>query len=668
MKLNILPHFLYIFVLIFIVYSNTFSSPWQFDDYPNIIANKNTQLNDLSFKNIKKSFYHDFNHSFARAIPRFSLALNWYFGKDKVFGYHLINTIIHCISSCALFLLIYHLIGIVYPNKKGKYDIAILATLFWALHPIQITAVTYIVQRMASMVTMFYILSMLFYVYGRKSLNRKDKHQYSNFILSAVFFICAMFSKQNAVMLPISILLLEIIVFKNKWILQNKCKFCKILFVLLAGFLFIIICFHSDWFYDLFFYDYRPFNSLQRFLTQFRVLILYLSLIVFPITSRFSIEHYFNHSTSLLEPLSTLFCFCIIIMLLITAYYSRKKYPLLCLALFFYFINHVVESGFFGLELAFEHRNYLPSIFLFIPIVFLLYSLIDKTKKVRLVVSFLICSIIIILGISTYNRNYVWNGLGSIWRDALTNSPEAGRVLYNYATLDLVVKGKHNDALKCLFASSNMAWHGNNNNKAVPFSRISSLLKSRGKHKEALDYARKAVVSKPESENFIQDLLLLQLWHKLWDASDFTSTLLLDFDKTNPEFLNLKGFVLLKNDNPQMALRFFKKGLNNDPLNENSLINTGYTLNKLGNHKQAEIVLNIARSYYPKNIEILFQLLNNSFDYNTHLSNYYCNLIIKKFTFVQINNVFEIRQTNPLVLKLNNTVLVDFITKNLSGL
>lgn len=666
MKKKITLPFFFIILLIFMVYSNTFFSSWQFDDYPNILNNRSTYLNEFTIEKLRKSFSSDSDQSLLRAIPRFSFAINWYFGQDKVFGYHLVNIIIHCISSCALFLLIYHLIGTVYPQKKGKYDIAILSTLFWALHPIQIQAVTYIVQRMASMVAMFYILSMLFYVYGRKSFTTKAKFKYHFFILSIIFFVCAMFSKQNAAILPVSILMLEIIIFQNKWILKNQYRLCKVLFILFSCLLIFLIYFYPDLFFKLFLYEHRPFNSIQRCLTEFRVLVFYLSLIFFPITSRFSIEHYFHHSTSLFEPLSTLFCFLIIIILLSIGYYSRKKYPLLSFALLFYFLNHIIESSFIGLELAFEHRNYLPSIFLFIPIIIFMHSLISKNKKLEFVLSFLLCFLIIILGISTYSRNFVWRSLGGLWGDALSKSPESGRVLFNYTTLNLVVDGKHNDALKYFLASSNMGWHRNNRNKAVPFSKISRLLKSRGKYKSALDYARKAVVNDPESGRYMQDLLLLQIRNELWYAADLTSEILLGFDQSNADLLNYRGFVLLKRGDPQKALYYFRKSLNNDWLNKKSLVYIGYTLNILENYRQAGIVLNIANAYYPENADILYQLLNNSLDNKNEHSNYYCALILKKFTFVQIQNEMKNRQTNPFALRLNNTALIDCIIDNLS--
>ncbi len=58
------------------------------------------------------------------------------------------------------------------PNLTGRfrgdeYFIAALAATFWAVNPIQTQAVTYIVQRMASMAAMFYIIGIFCYLRAR---------------------------------------------------------------------------------------------------------------------------------------------------------------------------------------------------------------------------------------------------------------------------------------------------------------------------------------------------------------------------------------------------------------------------------------------------------------------------------------------------------------------
>ena len=90
-----------------------------------------------------------------RPVVRLSLALNYYFSKRNVFGYHVTNLLIHFVSAFALFLFIYHALRRS-PALKEKYGphaylMALLASVLWAINPIQTQAVTYVVQRMASM-------------------------------------------------------------------------------------------------------------------------------------------------------------------------------------------------------------------------------------------------------------------------------------------------------------------------------------------------------------------------------------------------------------------------------------------------------------------------------------------------------------------------------------
>ena len=112
----------------------------------------------------------------------------------------------------------------------------------------------------------------------------------------------------------------------------------------------------------------RPFTPFERLLTQPGVLLFYLSLLLYPSPARLSIDHSFPLSTSLLQPWTTLPAILAVAGLIVLGIASRKRWPLLSLAILFYFINHAVESSFIPLELVFEHRNYLPSFFLFLPV------------------------------------------------------------------------------------------------------------------------------------------------------------------------------------------------------------------------------------------------------------------------------------------------------------
>ncbi len=109
-------------------------------------------------------------------------------------------------------------------------------------------------------------------------------------------------------------------------------------------------------------YSSRHFTMLERLLTETRIVVWYLSLLLWPAPSRMSIEHDVELSTSLLNPLTTLpaMIFLGVLCWLILRY--RRRYPLLSYGGAWFFLNLVIESTVVPLELIFEHRLYLPSV------------------------------------------------------------------------------------------------------------------------------------------------------------------------------------------------------------------------------------------------------------------------------------------------------------------
>jgi len=125
-------------IILLAVYSNSFDCSWQFDDEPNITDNSNIHLRKITWQGIKHSLFSDPNNpNFPyRPVAGFTFALNHYFGGLDVFGYHLVNLIIHWLSAIFLFLFIYHTLNL--PKLKDKYaehayNLALLATVLWAI-------------------------------------------------------------------------------------------------------------------------------------------------------------------------------------------------------------------------------------------------------------------------------------------------------------------------------------------------------------------------------------------------------------------------------------------------------------------------------------------------------------------------------------------------------
>ena len=113
----------------------------------------------------------------------------------------------------------------------------------------------------------------------------------------------------------------------------------------------------------------------ERLLTEQRVVLYYLSLIVYPNLKRFTINHDFSISEGWLTPLTTLLSGIIIVGLVFLAWRKRKDFPFLSWAILWYFTTLLVESSVFNLEIIFEHRAYLPSMMVFPLIAFGIISI-----------------------------------------------------------------------------------------------------------------------------------------------------------------------------------------------------------------------------------------------------------------------------------------------------
>jgi len=171
----------------------------------------------------------------------------------------------------------------------------------------------------------------------------------------------------------------------------------------------------------------RDFTLGQRLLTEPRVIVFYLMLLFFPSHSLLSLTHDVPISTGLLSPPATLFSMIIIACLIGLAIVSLKRYPLFSWAVFFFFLNHVIEGSIFPIELVYEHRNYVPSMFLFLPVALVLMH--GYRKYGKLVAAVAGCILIFFIT-NTYQQNAVWKTDLTLWQDTVEKSPDP-RSMFN---------------------------------------------------------------------------------------------------------------------------------------------------------------------------------------------------------------------------------------------
>jgi hypothetical protein len=159
-------------LLILITYSHSLHSPFVFDDIEHVASNPAIQISDLTFKNLRQAAVE--SPLSARPITYITFAINYFFHGHEVYGYRLLNMAIHLLNGLFLFFFLTNTFKL--PLLQGKikqpFWVAYLATLIWIVHPLQTQSVTYIMQRMNSLATLFYMLAFLCYIKARLSTNK----------------------------------------------------------------------------------------------------------------------------------------------------------------------------------------------------------------------------------------------------------------------------------------------------------------------------------------------------------------------------------------------------------------------------------------------------------------------------------------------------------------
>ncbi len=440
-----LATFVAIFIVLIITYSNSFHNAWHFDDHANIVNNHHIHIKSFSWDEIKNSFFGLKQERLSRPLAYFSLAINYYLGGTNVFGYHVVNFIIHYLAAVFLFLFVFNMLKTPVLREKYKhiaYPVALLATLFWSMNPIQVSSVTYIVQRMSSMAGLFYVMSMFFYLKGRTTRYPQSVYFY---VLSGLAGLAAVLSKENAVMLPVAIMLLDLFFIQGitKESIRKLIKFIifPLMVILIAGLI------YTGGFSGLVSgYEIRDFTLMQRLLTEPRVIIFYISLLFFPLTSRLALLYDVDISRSLIEPWTTMPAIILILLAVGFSIFFAKRHTLISFCIIFFFLNHLIEASFLNLELIYEHRNYIPSMLIFLPAALFAVTAIDRGKRFTQIIAIVVVAALLIgLGGLTYRRNSIFFDAFTLWPDNIKKYPLLSRPHFELGTAYLNSKDQQRD-------------------------------------------------------------------------------------------------------------------------------------------------------------------------------------------------------------------------------
>ncbi len=423
------------------------------DDFPNIVQNQRLQVDTISVESLRQAALSSDSGTLKRPLSMLSFWANYYVSGLDPFYFKLTNLLIHLVNGLGLYWLTILLLAHrgTAASAKTTQDhlrfVAVATAGLWLLHPLNLTGVLYVVQRMASLAATFMIFGLICYVSGRRRLARGERGFPLILLGLFGFGALAVLSKENGALLPLYMGIIEFTLFRFADLAPRDRKRLRLFFLLTLAVPAVLaaafIASHPHWLASQ--YQVRDFTLTERLLTEARVLWLYLRWLIVPTASSLGLFHDdIAVSHGLLDPLTTLISIVALVSATAAAVVLRKRFPWLAFAVFWFLGGHVLESSFIGLGLVFEHRNYLP---IYGPVLAAVYALASALREARPHVRYgLPAALALALTIVTAERAEDWRSTDALAAALVRHHPDSPLANYE-AGMALGARALKNPAL-----------------------------------------------------------------------------------------------------------------------------------------------------------------------------------------------------------------------------
>jgi tetratricopeptide (TPR) repeat protein len=528
-----------------LLYWKSMGVPWYYDDYNNIVQNELIRDFDGALHNLFGN----------RGLAYITFAINYSLGELSVFGYHLANLAVHIIASFIVYLLLHHL------YEESPWP-AVFGALIFLAHPLQTQAVTYIVQRMASLAALFYLAAVLFYVKARKEYKGRScffsqRHVFFYVVALLLGFASAL-TKENAATLPLALVLVDSALFKGeKFLTKEKIRYL-LPFVAIPVFLVLQQLFLPgstlEQTQEKIFYLTADDGSIslnfveageiriRALFTQFGILWEYVRLFLLPYGQ--TLEYGYPLVASVVN-LNCLLGLAAILSALVFAFWIRKTNCLITLGIFWFFTTISTEATIVTLDPKYEHRLYLPMLGLILLVIDPFFRYIRGSIRYPLLIGMLV-----ILSYLTFARNALWASPIEFWSDNVRKAP------HSY----------------------------------IPKSHLATALADAGRYGEALPLQQEVVNALPNQKHFNN---LGRIYLQLGDTANAKAIFAqLVASKPGESEINLNySIVLGEAGDFSQALVYGQKAAAAAPNNDRVLTNLGIAYARLGDSDKAEDAL-----------------------------------------------------------------------------
>jgi hypothetical protein len=426
-----------ILLIVSLAYLPGLRGPFVLDDAENISRDPAIAMKELGWEGIRNALGSDARGPLKRPLASLTFAMNYYWagGFDATWYFKVTNLVIHSINT--LLVLRVALLLLSSPRLREtltqpeRWTVAYLCAALWAIHPLQLTNVLYVVQRMNSLSTLFILAGLILFMRGRLELATSSKKALWFMSIGAIGGMAlGLTAKENAALLPLYLLVIEYTLFTRNDLTRRARQalfgFYALILALPATVLIVYIIAHPAFITDAF--ATRRFTAYERLLTESRILWYYIGLLLVPNTKRLSLFHDdIPLSSGVLDPLSTLFAIGGIAVAFAFALFRVKRFPVVALAILWYLVGHSMESTILDLELVYEHRNYLPSLGPVLACAYGLISLARSYPSSKPVWYGLAVVLVGMLGAGTWVRADSWKDIRTFAATEAQHHPQSER-------------------------------------------------------------------------------------------------------------------------------------------------------------------------------------------------------------------------------------------------
>lgn len=403
----ILGVFLSSLLLVYWIYHFGFSGAFYFDDFRPLGNLESVK----DFSSVWQYIWNETSGPLGRPISMMSFLLNVGDWPNHSNNFFRVNVFIHLINGLLVYYISYKLFRFLKPKSSYVALLALFSSFFWMILPLNISTNLIAVQRMASLSGLFVFTGVLSYLYCLDYQQKNYKR--GSFLLYggiAVFTLLAMFSKENGILLPLFLLVLELTIFAEIDSNQQGRKL-RIISLSICYLAVILYLANAVWHAEAI-YTSRPYTFVERISTEPQIIVDYLRLLFVPDIYSFTPFHdNYPYNRSFFETGYSALSTILVIVLLFLSLLWRKKYKVFSFAILWFLTAHLLESTVIGLELYYEHRNYVASFAICFAVVYGISTIHGKKSQIFMSVLFVLymagLSICSLLVTKTWGNQYL---------------------------------------------------------------------------------------------------------------------------------------------------------------------------------------------------------------------------------------------------------------------